>query len=238
MVTNQLMKRDFNNAKITQRTKDSFFNATELLQYYNRLANSNKRFKDFWENNNTKEFIIALENELLTNRDNSAHLQVLETTRGNKGSTWMHPYLFVKFAFWLSPEFEVKIIKWVYDNLIIFRNQAGDYYKQMCSVISETYQSWFGKTPDPLIYIKEAKYLNLLVFENESGNQRNRASEIELSLMNQLQLLNINLCRQGLPIRHRRDLLLNYANTYKNIENVKLGIMRLTPKELQKINNN
>lgn len=221
MKTRQLMKRKFYDTLIDQRTDDKYLNGTQLMQYSNKLSGNSKRFKDFWENQNTKEFMIALENELLTNGDNSAHLKIVETTRGKNGCTFMHPYLFIKFAFWLSPEFEVKIIKWVYDNLIDYRNQAGDFYKQMCQVISETYQLWHNKTPDPLVYVKEANFLNLLVFNNEKGNQRNLATEQELNLMNQLQLLNIQLSKRGVQMKTRRDSLMNYANTFKQIEETK-----------------
>lgn len=34
------------------------------------------------------------------------------------GGTWMHPILFVKFAMWLNPRFEVQVIKFVYDQML------------------------------------------------------------------------------------------------------------------------
>jgi hypothetical protein len=190
--TNQVMLRQMDGVKISQRTKDSFFNATEMLHHFNNLTGQNKRFKDFWDNLNTKAFCEALKQEIY-NGDNSAHLEIVETSRGKGGSTWMHPYLFVKFCFWLSPVFEVKVIKWVYDNLIDFRHEAGDHYKEMCKAIAETYHSWYGKSPDPLIYVKEAKYLNILVFGKPDSNKRNEATEKQLSIMNKLQKLNTSL---------------------------------------------
>src|SRR5574343_1454094 len=113
-----LMKRDFDGNQISQRSDNSYLNATELLSIYNNNSGNNKRFKDFWENSGTKNFLEALENELNNNGENSAHLKtdLYITIRGKGGSTYMHPYLFVKFAMWLSAEFEVKVIKWVYDN--------------------------------------------------------------------------------------------------------------------------
>lgn len=212
--TNQIMKRQLDNALISQRTSDSFFNATEMLQYFNNISGTDKRFKDFWDNKNTQQFSDALKQELL-NGDNSAHLEIVTTTRGKGGSTWMHPYLFVKFCFWLSPAFEVKVIKWVYDNLIDFRHQAGDYYKDMCKAISETYQHWYGKTPDPLIYIREAHYLNFLVFGNQNGNQRNDATEFELYLMNKLQQSNIVLIQKCVDKETRLKKLAEFAELLK-----------------------
>jgi hypothetical protein len=222
------MKREFFDTQIPQRTKDSFFNATELLKFYNDKTKQSRRFKDFWKNKNTVEFCEALKNELLTNRDNSPHLEIFETQRGNKGSTWMHPYLFVKFAFWLSPEYEVKVIKWIYDNLIDFRNQAGDHYKEMCKTIQETYHKWFDKNPDPLIYVNEAKFLNLLVFGNEKSKQRNKANELQLNLMNELQLLNIQLIKKDVGKTKRHERLTNHVFNYQMINS---GSMSLITKE-------
>lgn len=216
MVTNQIMRREFYNSKISQRTKDSFFNATEFLQAFNLLSNRNHRFKDFFENKNTKAFLEALENELHSNGHNSAHLKTHESTRGNNGATWMHPYLFVKFAMWLSPELEVKIIKWVYDNLIEFRTQSGDYYKEMCAAIAEGYEDYYNKKADPLVYIKEAHFLNQLVFGNPNGNQRNEATTEQLELMNKLQLANIKLIREKTPKQLRYENLIVFAKLYTN----------------------
>lgn len=36
----------------------------------------------------------------------------------------MHPLLFIDFAMWLNPAFKVKVLKFVYDELIKFRNLA------------------------------------------------------------------------------------------------------------------
>lgn len=216
MVTNQIMVRQFYDNKIHQRTKDSFFNATEFLHAYNFMSGKNLRFKEFWDNKGTQQFLEALRNEISTNGGNCTLLKTHESTRGNNGSTWMHPYLFVKFAMWLSPELEVKIIKWVYDNLIEFRNQAGDYYKEMCAAISEGYEDYYNKKADPLVYVKEAHFLNQLVFDNPNGNQRNEATAEQLELMNKLQLANIKLIREKTPKQLRYENLIVFTKLYSS----------------------
>lgn len=210
MKTNQIMKRQFYSSDVSQRTKDSFFNATDLLRNYNLLSGKQKVLAEFWSNKNTVEFIESLENELIKdNIGNSLYLKTHESTRGKGGATWMHPYLFVKFAMWLSPELEVKIIKWVYDNLIEYRNQAGDFYKEMCEAIAEKYQEFYESKPDPLIFVKEAQVLNSLVFGNPNPNQRNEATSSQLELMNKLQLANIKMIKQGISkIERHRNLKL------------------------------
>lgn len=55
----------------------------------------------------------------------------------------MHPILFVKFAMWLNPRFEVQVIKFVYDQMLKYRNDAGDAYKELCAAISKIVSNKF-----------------------------------------------------------------------------------------------
>jgi hypothetical protein len=214
MVTNQIMKREFYDGVICQRTKDSFFNATDLLKRFNEISGSSKVFAEFWSNKTTITFLEVLQNDLVTNVGNPLYLNCYETTRGNKGSTWMHPYLFVKFAMWLSPEFELKIIKWVYDNLIDFRIQSGDHYKEMCKVLADNYEDINGKKADPFYFVKEANFLNMLVFGNTNSNQRNEATPQQLDKMNKLQLANIKMINLKVPKKERFNNLKIFSELY------------------------
>lgn len=63
------------------------------------------------------------------------NLAYLKTRGKYNGGTWMHPYLFVKFAMWLNPRFEVKVVKFVYDQLIEYRHHAGDNYNVLARSI-------------------------------------------------------------------------------------------------------
>jgi hypothetical protein len=214
MKTNQIMKRDFCNNQVSQRTKDGFFNATELLRAFNLTNSKEKSLFEFMSNKNTKEFIEALEKEINLNTGNCLYLKTVETTRGKYGSTWFHSYLFIKFSMWLSPEIEVQVIKWIYDNLIEFRNQAGDYYKDMCEVISKKYFEYYDKKADPLVYVNEAHFLNQLVFGNPQGEQRNFANSEQLKLMNKLQLANIEMLNNNIPKSKRHQELTVFAKFY------------------------
>lgn len=213
MKTNVNMKRDFNGIEITQRTFDKFFNATDLLIAYNATSQKKKVIAEFWSNKGTKEFMKALVKDLNSNVGKNLYCEkdLFSTSRGTHGGTFMNEYLFIKFAMWLSPEFEVQVIKWVYDNLIDFRNQAGDHYTEMCKAIQKGYYDYYNQKPDPLIFIKEAKYLNLLVFEDEKGKQRNEATEIQLDKLNRLQLANIKLIQSGISKDVRKQKLSEFA---------------------------
>lgn len=216
MKTTQIIKRKFYQTEISQRSDNGFFNATELLRYFNKNNDSKKDIKEFWSNKGTQEYLIALANDLNLNRGNSPYLpkDLYGTARGKNGGTIMHPYLFVKFAMWLSPEFEVQVIKWVYDNLIAYRNQAGDHYKEMCSTIQNVFFSYYGRLPDPLIFQQEARFINHLVFGKTTDIDRNEATEKQLDLLNKLQLANIKLLKSKVKKEDRQNQLSNFATLY------------------------
>lgn len=119
---------------VIQRTKDGMFNATSLLKQWNESSGESKEIKKFFENQNTKEFIEALLDEENLHGQNFAYVKS-KASRGENAGTWMHPILFVKFAMWLNPRFEVQVIKFVYDQMITFRKEAGDAYKALGSAV-------------------------------------------------------------------------------------------------------
>lgn len=219
MKTLQIVKREFNGSYIEQRNTDGYFNATLLMEIANKSTNEKSCFNDFWKNKGTKEFMEELADSL--NKEKTPCLKTIlpsdlyETKRGRGGCTWMHPYLFVKFAMWLSPKFEVQVIKWVYDNLIDFRNQAGDYYKELCSAIMNRYTQYFSEKPSPLIFSNEAKFLNSLVAGEFKGLERNELNEKQLDLLNNLQKLDIDMIERGLGKLQRHEKLRDYADMYK-----------------------
>ena len=172
------MKRKMGEFNVTQRTKDGFFCATELLRQWNEYANLNrgnsphlkqKDLKEFFYNKNTKEFIDALLEEEKLSTKNLAYLNL----RGKSGGTWMHPVLFVKFAMWLNPRFEVQVIKFVYDEMIKYRNEAGDAYNKLGSAVSKIVRKDF--MPQAMQKVGEA--LNWIVFNEHERNIRNQYGE-------------------------------------------------------------
>lgn len=95
----------------------------------------------------TGDFIEALiaeerENGLGENSPKIDNLVVKKSKVKEKGKAgrpkeevWMHPFLFTKFAMWINPRFEVKVIRFVYDEMIQYRNLAGDAYPAMCHAV-------------------------------------------------------------------------------------------------------
>lgn len=140
MKTNNVMVRPMGDFVVQQRTKDGMFNATSLLKQWNTNTGAKKEIKDYIRNESTKEFIEALIAEENLNKENSPYL----TSRGkHNGGTWMHPILFIDFAMWLNPGFKVKVIKFVYDQMIQYRNEAGDAYKYLSAAVSKLVEKPF-----------------------------------------------------------------------------------------------
>lgn len=200
MVTNQIMLRQLEQYSVKQRTEDKYFCATDLLNLYNtNNPDRQKRLYDFQNIQDTQEFCEALSKDLNSNNDNIRYLvtDLIQAKRWKVNwGTWMHPYVFIKFAMWLSKDLEVKVIKWIYDNLIDFRNEAWSYYREMCTIIKNRYTEWIWKQPDPLIFSTEANFINELVWINSW--ERNKIDEDKLRLISELQKAYINLANSGL----------------------------------------
>ena len=130
MKTNQVLTRKMGQFDVLQRTKDGMFNATTLLKQWNKYAGQNKEVTHFFANNSTKEFIETIQKREfpVPGITSSADYKcVYIKTKGGKdrGATWMHPYLFIDFSMWLNPEFKYDVIRFVYDELIKYRNSAA-----------------------------------------------------------------------------------------------------------------
>lgn len=171
MTTNQNMIRKMGNFDVTQRTKDGFFNATALAKQWNKTNNQRKEVTDFLRLNSTKEYIQAIENDIdILNTGNP----VFKIGRGKySGGTWMHPYLFIDFAMWLNPTFKLQVIKFVYDEMIKYRNLAGDSYKELGSAVSKLVPREFVANAMK----KVAEALNYIVFGDHKNGIRNDFGE-------------------------------------------------------------
>jgi hypothetical protein len=212
--TNQIMVRPFQDQEIRQRTSDSYFNATDLLTIYNKQKSEKKLMNNFLRSEPVNRFIEALADDL--NKDSKYALKrimpkdLYTTKKGKYGGTWMHPYLFMKFAMWINPVFEVQVIKWLYDNLINARHQAGDYYKEMGSAIRD-YLLEKGINANPLAYKREADFINELVFGVAGFNQRKRSTEEQLKKLSQLQKANIRLLKANISTQERWNKLRDFS---------------------------
>lgn len=169
MKTNQIMIRPMGEFKVTQRTKDGFFYATELLAQWNEKSGMKKEVTKFFDLQSTSELIkVIMERENLNTQD-STYLK----TRGKNGGTWMHPILFIDFAMWINPSFKYDVLKFVYDELIKFRNLAGDAYPRMCAAVYTILpKEVFKQKVSDL-----AKSLNIIVYGKHESEMRNKIGD-------------------------------------------------------------
>lgn len=130
MKTEVTMKRKLFDGSIRQKSKSGFLSANDLIESGNRwrLVNNKKQFSfNSWKaSQSTKDFIAEMENYFG---------QVLETTRGANGGTWVHPYIFIDLALAIDPKLKIEVYGWLYDELLKYRNHYGDSYRKMCGAL-------------------------------------------------------------------------------------------------------
>ena len=182
MITNQIMKRPLADFTVEQRTKDGYFCLTGLLNNWNLKMGTKKELKDYFENKTTQEFVKALADEENLHGDKSPYVKSkARLDRG--GGTWGHPLLFIDFAMWLNPHFKVKVLKFVSDQMLTYRNEAGDAYKQLSSAMSKICTPHQMKRYMPIL----GKGINYIVaghhehqLRNEYGTEEKQKEYFEL----------------------------------------------------------
>ena len=182
MITNQIMKRPLADFTVEQRTKDGYFCLTGLLNNWNLKMGTKKELKDYFENKATQEFVKALADEENLHGDKSPYVKSkARLDRG--GGTRGHPLLFIDFAMWLNPHFKVKVLKFVSDQMLTYRNEAGDAYKQLSSAMSKICTPHQMKRYMPIL----GKGINYIVaghhehqLRNEYGTEEKQKEYFEL----------------------------------------------------------
>lgn len=190
MKTNLVMKRQMGQFEVLQRTSDGYFDGAALLYQWKKSNPKCKdSVKDFLEQVKVQSFLSELESEIGNNAQpqkwDMANLQSVRNIKGRntrngrtKDQVWMHPYLFIKFAMWINPKFELQVIKFVYDELIKNRHLAGDNYNTLTSAIATL--------PDA-DYREVAKAIQWIVFNTTGKNIRQTATQDELKEISEIE---------------------------------------------------
>lgn len=90
---------------IPQRVSDGYISATALCQSVNR------KFSEYHSLKSTQDFVAELSAQTGLPKD-----QLIHIIRGGDSKlqgTWVHPYLAINLAQWLSVKFAVKVSQWV-----------------------------------------------------------------------------------------------------------------------------
>jgi len=132
MKTEVILKRPFMGSEIKQKSKTGFFSATDLVKIGNikrkQIGLNSFNFSAYLKTKATKEFIEELQKE---------NENVIILGRGRNAQTWVHPLLFIDIALNLNPKFKVEVYKWLYDELLKYRNNSGESYKKMVGALYE-----------------------------------------------------------------------------------------------------
>lgn len=175
MNTNQMMTRKMGNKgnfTVTQRTVDGFFNATDLIKQWNTLNQTERKLDNYFNSDKTQEFIDTIMKRQNLNTPNLVYLK----RRGKyNGGTWMTPLLFIDFAMWINPSFKYDVLRFVYDEMIKYRNEAGDAYKDLGKAIGKFVDPTFM----PVAMSKVGEAINWIVFNDHHKGIRNEYGDGE-----------------------------------------------------------
>ena len=124
------MKREILGGQISQRSKSQFFSATDLFRIGNSWRNANGmnsiNWNQYWQKSSTKDFVEEL---------GKKYGKVKISARGRGKHTWVHPFLFIDAALYLSPKLKLEVYEWIFDHLIRYRNESGDSFKKMTGAL-------------------------------------------------------------------------------------------------------
>jgi len=203
MKTEVILHRPFGESSVRQMSKCGFICATDITEIYNvtrpKEGKEPKQMQDFFELKDTCEFLSELCNELNGNKlskhgdyhvsSNANCDSVLEESeswtpdmlkfvkRGKENAgTWFHPALFIAYAMWLSPKFKAKVVIWVSDHLLYFRNQSGDAFRE-CNRVLDLKFNIGNKYWE---YARVADFVSERVFGLPVQDRWNEATEEEL----------------------------------------------------------
>ncbi len=89
-------------------------------------------------NSSTSDYIkVILEKENI-----HSNKGIIDATRGKHGGTWVHPMLFIDISMWINPYFKYDVVKFAQDEMIKFRNLAGDAYGYGMGYHYSTFSGW------------------------------------------------------------------------------------------------
>lgn len=211
---------------VKQRTDNYMFNATSLLEQWNKSnPNDQRRLDKFWDSTHLPELMEEIVKNEYPTYVNSTDVKEISTypkigdvepnRKGRKkadsntpklgelkkilcksktgrydSGTWMHPMLFIKFAMYLNPRFEYQVLKFVQDNLIELRHEAGDQCNEMKKAVSRLVSDSTTQ------YSELMRAINIVVFGHHATDLRQSAQPEELKELAEIE----NLIRSSVDL--------------------------------------
>ena len=132
MKTNQIMKRNFLGAEIRQQHQTGYFSEKDITAlgtlYRKNQGLSEARWDNYVRTKQTKEFF----SKLMQSENNA---DIIKVSRGRNSQRWIHPFIFLDYCMYLSPDFKITALGWIEDKLTIFRDDSGESYKEMSKAL-------------------------------------------------------------------------------------------------------
>lgn len=153
MQTQVIMKRELFGCEISQQSKTEFFSATELVKAGNKWRRANE-LSEF----NLSQYMKGISFVEFKKELEAKYGEVSSSSRGRNSNTWVHPLLFIDIALAINPKLKIEVYEWLFDNLIRFRNESGDSYKDMAAAI---YSRHTNKREFPSYIQRVANYIKL-----------------------------------------------------------------------------
>lgn len=137
------------------------------------------------------------------------------------GGTWLHPKLAVKFARWLSVDFEI----WCDEQIdALLRGEQGNWqqarlqsavgYRGLCDALAVACEER-GKSPQRHHFINEARLINQVITGQFAGRNRDQLSAEELLLVSLIEIRDVLLIGQGKNFDARKKALLRYIQSLR-----------------------
>ncbi|MEA9996301.1 KilA-N domain-containing protein [Pseudomonas sp. 10B1] len=205
-MTTKIVQMDFEGKAVTFNA-DGWINATEAAARFGKEPAQWLRLPD------AIRYLEGLERTY-------GKITYVKTSRARAdrgGGTWIHPRLAVKFARWLSVDFEIwcdvqvdALVRGEINSRSMARRQAAVGYKSLCDALSLTYEA-IGKTTKPHHYMNEARLINEVITGAFKGRNRDHLTQAELELIMLVENRDVLLIGQGKDFAARKNNLLGYV---------------------------
>ena len=217
------------------------YNTIEYLGVWEQLHNDNFKvsdFEDFKNHSGSNTFTMSPQKWI-----SSTNAIGIVSKSGRYGGTYAHSDIAFKFAAWLSPEFELYIIKDYQrlkqaesDHLSLDWSARREIAKTNYKVHTDAIKDYLINENLPARYVNytyanEADLINVALFgmtakdwrdkpPKEKGNIRDSANLPQLIILANLEMLNAEFIKAGLPQRERLQKLHDIAvSQLKSISN-------------------
>lgn len=205
-MTAKIIRMDFEGQPIAFNA-DGWINATEAAARFGKEPYEWQRLPD------TERYLTGL-------RRTYGEIPYVKTSRARVdrgGGTWLHPKLAVKFARWLSVDFDLwcdlqidSLIRGELSGRSVARRQAAIGYRSLCDALAITRES-AGKAAKPHVFMNEARLINEVITGNFAGRDRDQLSQAELELVMLVEGRDVLLICQGKDYASRKTALNAYV---------------------------